>query len=91
MNETVSFPTNGCNIVTKTKKHCADVPTQIDCQERTVRSGEEFRIHVFPGDTNGADQQGRLRQREDGPLLSQGALVSDRSCLIEFLKVDLMR
>jgi len=36
MNETVSFPTNGCNIVTKTKKHCADVPTQIDCQERTV-------------------------------------------------------
>ena len=42
MNETVSFPTNGCNIVTKTKKHCADVPTQIDCQERTVRSGEEF-------------------------------------------------
>merc|ERR1711971_1068102 len=36
MNETVSFPTNGCNIVTKTKKHCADVPTQIDCQERNV-------------------------------------------------------
>ena len=36
MNETVSFPTNGCNIVTKTKKHCAEVPTQIDCQERNV-------------------------------------------------------
>ena len=42
MNETVSFPTNGCNIVTKTKKHCADVPTQIDCQERTVSSEKEF-------------------------------------------------
>ena len=36
MNETVSFPTNGCTIVTKNKTHCAEVPTQIDCQERTV-------------------------------------------------------
>ena len=42
MNETVSFPTNGCNIVTKTKKHCADVPTQIDCQERTVSTENLF-------------------------------------------------
>ena len=36
MNETVSFPTNGCTIVTKNKTHCAEVPTQIDCKERTV-------------------------------------------------------
>ena len=36
MNETVSFPTNGCTIVTKNRTHCAEVPTQIDCQERTV-------------------------------------------------------
>merc|ERR1712037_884533 len=33
-------PTNGCNIVTKTKKHCDDVPTQLP--------EDELLQHVHP-------------------------------------------
>jgi len=36
MNETVDFPIRNCQVVDKNKEHCAELPTRIDCSDRTV-------------------------------------------------------